>query len=76
MSLLFPEFRILLRTFTDSSEISDFCIHFVSLGLIRHFPGYPARKKLLGDAIGSRFGAMSVQINHKTVFLEGPGATL
>ena len=50
--------------------------HFSHHGWIWCLPEDPARKKLLGDALGSRFGAMRVQISPRNMFLEGPDASL
>ena len=69
-------FRAIFRNSADFREISWIfqkspivSTHFLSLGGIWLFPGDPARKKLPGDALGSRFGAMRVRISHKTMFL-------
>ena len=69
-------FRTIFRSSADFREISRifwksliFSTHFLHFGGIWLFPGDPSWKKLPGDALRSRFGAMRVQISHKTMVL-------
>ena len=68
-----PRLRFSIWGKSEKSEKSrprslNISAHLCHPGWIWWLPGDPAPKKLPGDALGSRFGAMRVRIRPKTTF--------